>query len=165
MGSPSSPGSGRFVFTGNETMPSRIPMETSNAVVTALTLTATGTAIALDNLSVAFFGVPVSMWVACFSGALFGATWLPADARVARPWAVITNTLAGIFLSAAVLQLAGIVITAEVPKALQASVGFLVSTAPLQVVLWLLQIIRGRLSSTAPPPSPPASGGTEGSQP
>jgi hypothetical protein len=85
----------------------------------------------VDGISMAIFGVPAAMWVACFSGAIFGATWFPPEARVSRPWAVCTNALAGVFITGLVLG------QWQLAHGLSAGVAFFVSSAPLHVIRYL----------------------------
>jgi hypothetical protein len=113
------------------------------------------TAAAIDSISLAIFGVPVSMWVACFSGALFGSTWFPSEAGISLPWAVITNTLAGVFMTALAIHWWAL------PKPVSAGVGFFISSAPL----FFFQLLKGRFQQPPPPPSPPTTGGAESAQP
>jgi len=109
-----------------------------NAAAAVKSAATGGLAMTLDNISVAFFGVPVAQWVACFSGALFGATWFPPDDKVGRPWAVVTNTLAGVFLTGLLLA------QWQLSQGVSAGAGFFISSAPLLV----LRSVRARLLPT-----------------
>jgi hypothetical protein len=120
--------------------------EIPNAAAAVKSAASGGVALFLDQISVAFFGVPIVLWVACFSGALFGVTWFPADARVNRWWALASNTLAGVFLTGLLLALWPTLSTA------QAGMGFLIASAPL-LVMRRLQRQMFDAPSTNPAPS------------
>lgn len=110
--------------------------EIPNAAAAAKSAATGGVAMTLDHLSVAFFGVPLAQWVACFSGALFGATWFPPGDKVSRPWAVVTNTLAGVFLTGLVMS------QWQLAQGVSAGLGFFISSAPLLV----MRSVRARLT-------------------
>lgn len=112
--------------------------EVPNAAAAAKSAAAGGLAMTMEQISIAFFGVPIAHWVACFSGALFGATWFPPGDKVGRPWAVITNTLAGVYLTGLMLS------QWQLTQGVSAGVGFFIASAPLLVI----RTVRSRLLPT-----------------
>lgn len=88
-------------------------------------------AVLLNHISVQFLGAPLALVVAAFGGALFGATYFPADRRISRPWAVIVNTVAGVVLATVVAKLAGL------EGALLSGLGFVIAAAPVLVFRWI----------------------------
>lgn len=98
------------------------PINAASAVKSAA---AAATVPWLETISVALFGVPISVWMACFAGALFSATFYPAEASVARPVAIGMNTLGAVYLTSLALG------TVEWAAASPAGVGFLVASALL----------------------------------
>lgn len=111
----------------------------ANEAMAAKSAIAGATALTLDSVSWAMFGVAPAVWAGSFSGALFGATWFHADSRVAKPWAVLTNTLAGVFLSA----LAAAHFTMGVTT--HSGIGFLIACGPVLVI----RALRSRLLQNA----------------
>lgn len=102
-----------------------------NAAAAAVSAATGGLAMTIDSISLAIFGVPAALWVACFSGAVFGVTWFPPQASVSRVLAVFTNALAGAFMT-------GLVISQwQLAHGMAAGCGFLIASAPLYVVRWL----------------------------
>lgn len=109
-----------------------------NAAVAMASAAAGGIAMTIDSISIAVFGVPAAMWVACFSGAVFGATWFPPAATISRPWAVLTNALAGVFVTGLLMA------QWQLAHGVTAGVGFLVSSAPLHVIRYLRTRLIGK---------------------
>lgn len=104
--------------------------EIPNAAAAVKSAAAGGLAISLDQISLAFFGVPIFIWVASLSGGLFGATWFPPTAPVSRWWVVASNTLAAVFLSGMVVNLW------NGAQQIHAGVAFLIACGPIVAIEW-----------------------------
>lgn len=69
---------------------------------------AAGTALVLNGISLSLFGVPLSTWIFAFSGALFGAAFLPTESKLNRPLTIFACMFAGIVITAGTIALSGI---------------------------------------------------------
>jgi hypothetical protein len=133
-----------------------IQTESINVAAAVTSAVAAGGAVALDHVAITLFGVPLALLIACFAGAMFGATWFPPDSKVSRPWAVLTYTLAGVFLTALVFAIAGI----KPDPAIKGGVGFLVASSPLLIIRWLSTRLTGAQPVASPAsPAPPSTAG------
>lgn len=103
------------------------------------------TAVLLNDVSVVLFGAPISLVVACFGGAIFGATHFKSESKGSRPWVVLVNTVAGVVLGAVVARLGSL------DGAVLSGLGFVISAAPVLFVRWIQGRVTGKEQSNAPP--------------
>lgn len=87
----------------------------------------------LNDISVALFGVPIAVWTAAASGALFGMAFMPASSAMSRPWTAVASAGAGVFLGRVLGHLLG------VSEALIPGLAFLLAAAPAAFVRFVIK--------------------------
>ena len=114
-----------------------------NAVTaSAMALTAAAVAVSADW---SLLGIPPAVWFACFSGAMFGATWFEPRKQVSKPWAILINFAAGVVLSAGIAEYLKLSVWSH------ATTGFVAAAWPVLLAERIRNLIVGAISGALGP--------------
>lgn len=81
--------------------------------------------ITMADVSVFIFGVPVSVVMAAFAGAMISLTFLPGQGLLKAIITVVSGTFAGAYLAPFILRVSDSLFTTKIPEDLDKPVAFL----------------------------------------